>query len=100
MIRGKVKIKPTTEGKSYTQKEHLRLAFNFGDDLIFTGAIKGNHAKYECGMDYDVDVDFFTVDDEAYAMLKPKLKKGMKLVICEGKRIRGVAHLLDYTYQA
>jgi hypothetical protein len=77
------------------------LAFSFGEGLIFTGAIKGEDTVYRCGETYTVDVDFVTVDDdEAYSLLQPVLKKGMNLSICEGKRIVGVAQLLNYSYQA
>jgi hypothetical protein len=99
MLKGQVKIKPTMKGKSYEAHDHLRLAFSFGEGLIFTGAIKGEDTVYKCGETYTVD--FVTVDDdEAYSMLQPVLKNGMNLSICEGKRIVGVAQLLNYSYQA
>ena len=45
-----------------------------------------------------VDIDFFTIEDEAYNTLQPLLKSGLGLTIQEGARITGIAKLVDFTY--
>ena len=81
MLKGKLKI--TLEGRNYIAHEHFRLAFSFGKDLIFTGSVGSEHSAYLQGETYTVDVKFFTVTPEAYSILKPILKSGLDLVICE-----------------
>ena len=101
MLKGRVKIVPTLHGKNYKAHNHLRMCFLFGDDETgyrLTGSVKSQHPEYIQGNTYDVDVDFFTVTGEGYEQLKPLLKKGMRLVICEGRKIVGDANLIDYKY--
>ena len=98
MLRAKAEIQFTLEGKNYVPDNQFRIAFKFGEGLIFSGTIKSNHAEYLQGERYMTDVEFFTVEDDAYVALKPVLHKGKTLSLCAGKRILGVAVLHDYTY--
>ena len=100
MLHAKAEIQFTLEGKNYVPDDQFRIAFNFGDGLIFSGTIRSNHTEYLQGEKYLTDVEFFTVEDEAYAALQPILRKGKTLSLCAGKRILGVAVLQDYDYGA
>ena len=49
---------------------------------------------------YIVDIDFFTIEDDAFNVVSPILKSGMDFAIQEGARkIVGIAKLLDYRYE-
>jgi len=98
MLRAKAEIQFTLEGKNYVPDNHFRIAFSFGEGMIFSGTIRSNHSEYLYGKKYLTDVEFFTVGDEAYSALKPLLSKGKTLSLCAGKRILGVAVLQDYSY--
>ena len=97
MLKAKGEITFTLEGKNYTATE-LRPAFMFADDLFFTGGIKSDADMYYQGQTYIVSVEFYTVEDEAYTVLKPILKENMDMAICSGKRILGKAKLRDFEY--
>ena len=98
MLRAKAEIQFTLEGKNYIPDDQFRIAFSFGNGLIFSGTIRSDHTEYLQGEKYMTDIEFFTVEDEAYAALQPVLKKGKILSLCAGKRILGMATLQDYTY--
>jgi len=97
MLKAKGKIVFTLDGKNYTA-DQLRPAFMFAEGLLFTGGIKSDDDMYYQGKTYDVDIEFFTVEDEAFKMLKPILKDYMDLAICSGSRILGKAKLHDFEY--
>jgi len=97
MLKAKGEIVFTLENKNYTA-DQLRPAFMFAEGLLFTGGIKSNNDMYYQGQTYDVDVEFYTVENEAYTILKPLLKDFMELVICSGKRVLGKAVLHDFIY--
>ena len=97
MLKAKGEITFTLEGKNYTA-DQLRPAFMFAEGLLFTGGIKSNNDMYYQGQAYNVDVEFYTVEDEAYSLLQPLLKDFMDLVICSGKRVLGKAMLHDFVY--
>ena len=99
MLKTKAEIQFTLEGKNYTA-DQLRPAFRFADNLLFTGCISSNQDMYYQGNTYEVDVDFFTIDDGAYGLLEPILEKNMGLTICTGKRILGIAKLLEFSYSS
>jgi len=98
MLRAKAEIQFTLEGKNYIPDDQFRIAFNFGDGLIFSGTIRSNHTEYLQGEKYLTDVEFFTIEDEAYAALRPVLEQGKVVSLCAGKRILGIAVLYDYMY--
>ena len=97
MLKAKGEIMFTLDGKNYTA-DQLRPAFMFSEGLLFTGGIKSDADMYYQGKTYDVNVEFFTVEDEAYSILKPILKDCMDLAICSGSRILGKAKLRDFEY--
>ena len=97
MLKAKGEIIFTLEGKNYTA-DQLRPAFMFAEGLLFTGGIKSNNDMYYQGKAYNVDVEFYTIEDEAYSILQPLLKDYMDLAICSGKRVLGKAMLHDFTY--
>ena len=97
MLKAKGEIMFTLDGKNYTA-DQLRPAFMFAEGLLFTGGIKSDVDMYYQGQVYDVNIEFFTVEDEAYSTLKPILKENMDLAICSGRRILGKAKLRDFKY--
>lgn len=85
----------------YTAKGTLRPPFKFVEGLLFSGTIKTMDISLETFLfekEYIVDVDFYTIEDEAYEALKPYLKIGMNLIISLGSKAIGEAKLLDYEY--
>ena len=90
----------TLEGRNFdVENRTFQPPFNFGKGLLFTGTIKSGHREYLCKEKYEVDIEFFTIEDEAYEAVKPLLKPNMPLAIQEGRRILGIAKLLDYEYE-
>ncbi|GLC30962.1 hypothetical protein [Clostridium omnivorum] len=79
----------------------LRPAFDFGEDLLFSGTIKNDSSlqKYLYEKEYVVKVEFPTIEDEAYEAIKPLIKIDMDLNIQTGSKIIGKAKLLDYAYE-
>ena len=79
----------------------LRPAFNFGEDLLFSGTIKndGSVQKYLYEKEYVIEVEFPTIEDEAYEVVKPLIKIGMDLNIQTGSKTIGKAKLLEYVYK-
>jgi hypothetical protein len=98
MLKTKAEIMFTLEGRSYSGDIHLRPVFSFGKGLLFSGAITSKHDEYLQGQRYVVDINFFTIENESYEVIKPLLKTDMGLTIQEGKRIIGLAKLLDFVY--
>jgi hypothetical protein len=98
VLRAKAEIQFTLPNRSYRGSKHFRPVFRFGDGLLFSGTILSDTIEYTPNKTYLVDIDFFTIEDEAYSALKPLLKSGMGLTIQEGVRITGVAKLLDFIY--
>lgn len=82
-------------------KNILRPAFNFGEGLLFSGTIKNDstNEKYLYQSSYVVEVEFPTIEDEAYEAIQPLIKIGMNLNIQNASRIIGEAKLLDYIYK-
>jgi len=97
MLKAKGEVIFTLEGKNYTA-DQLRPAFMFAEGLLFTGGIKSDADMFYHGQTYNVDVDFYTVEEEAYSILQPIIKDFMDLTICSGKRILGKAKLHDFRY--
>jgi len=97
MLKAKGEIMFTLDGKNYTA-DQLRPAFMFAEGLLFTGGIKSDNEMYYQGQTYNVDIEFYTIEDEAYSTLKPLLKDIMDLAVCSGKRILGKAKLWDFNY--
>jgi hypothetical protein len=98
VLKGKVQITFTLEGTNYKAGEHFRVAFNFGENKLFTGQIRSSDSEYVSMREYCVDVDFFTVCDEAYEAIKHLLEDGMRLTVQAGSRVIGWAKLLSYSY--
>ena len=97
MLTANAIIKFTLEDKNYSVKP-LRVAFNFGSGLLFTGEIISEHAEYLYNETYGVNVDFFTVEEEAYAALKSVLIPGIGVTLQAGSRILGTAELSNFIY--
>ena len=97
MLKAKGEITFTLDGKNYTA-DQLRPAFMFAEDLLFTGGIKSDADMYYQGETYVVNIEFYTVEDEAYSVLKPILRENMDLAICSGKRVLGKAKLREFEY--
>jgi hypothetical protein len=98
MLKAKAEVQFTLPDRIYHGSKHFRPVFRFGDGLLFSGTIIGDAIEYTPNKTYLVDIDFFTVEKEAYSALQPLLKTGMGLTIQEGSRITGIAKLLDFTY--
>jgi hypothetical protein len=99
MLKAKAEIMFTLENKNYLNNSKLQPVFNFGKDLLFSGTIKSDDKEYLYRKKYEVDIDFFTIYGEAYDAVKPALKPDMGLTIQAGKRILGIAKLIDYKYE-
>ena len=98
MLTANAIIKFTLEDKNYSVKP-LRVAFNFGSGLLFTGEIISEHAEYLYNETYGVNVDFFTVEEEAYTALKSVLISGIGVTLQAGSRILGTAELNNFVYE-
>jgi len=98
MLTAEAAIRFTLENKSYSVKP-LRVAFNFGPGLLFTGEIISEHKEYSYNETYGVNVDFFTVEDDAYAALQPVLMPVMGVTMQAGSRILGTAELSNFVYK-
>ncbi|MCL2015382.1 MAG: hypothetical protein FWG68_03940 [Defluviitaleaceae bacterium] len=98
MLKAKAKIKFTLEGKNYANDSEFRIAFRFADNLIFSGHVISDNEIYFANTEYDVRIQFFTVEDEAYNALTPILSTNDILAMCAGKRILGTAKLIDYSF--
>jgi len=98
MLKAKGDIIFTLEGSDYTASDHFRVAFSFGSGLLFSGAIKSDNKQYTQGQTYHVDIEFFTIEDEAYELVKPNLVDVLDTVMCAGSRILGLAKLTDFVY--
>ena len=97
MLTANATIKFTLQDKSYSVKP-LRVAFNFGSGLLFTGEIISEHAVYSYNEAYGVSIEFFTVEDDAYSVIQPILTPGIGVTMQAGSRILGTAELSNFTY--
>ena len=100
MLKAKAEIQFTLHGRNYRGGKHFRPVFKFGDGLLFSGSIISENDEYIYNKPYTVDIEFFTIENEAYNALLPILQPGMGITIQEGSKITGIATLLDYTYVA
>ena len=98
MLRAKGEINFTLKGNNYIASDQFRIAFSFGDGMIYSGTIKSNNNEYCQGQTYNVDIEFFTVDNNAYSLLEHVLSKEMETVMCAGSKILGIAKLSDFRY--
>ena len=99
MLKAKGEIQFTIEGKNYQASNQFRIAFKFGDGSLFSGAIISKEKEYLQGQTYNVDIEFFTIDDEAYNAIKPTLGDELDSVMCAGRKILGVAKLRNFEYK-
>lgn len=78
----------------------LRPAFNFGQDLLFSGTIiyEGSTEKYLVLKDYIVGIDFSTITNEAYTYIKSSIEIGMYLNIQLASKVIGEARMIDFVY--
>ena len=100
MLKAKAEIKFTLQGQNYVGGKHFRPVFRFADGLLFSGTVVSENAEYVYDRPYLVDLEFFTIDDEAFAAIQPIISTGMGLTIQAGARIIGIATLLEFTYAA
>ena len=99
MLMAKGEIMFTLQGNNYTASNHFRVAFSFGDGLLFSGTIKSNDGEYIQGQVYHVDIEFFTIEDEAFELIRSNLKNEFDTAMCAGSRILGIAKLTDFVYE-
>ena len=99
MLRAKAEIVFTLDGKNYKARDDFRVPFNFGEGLIFSGNIIGqSEDNYICNNKYLVNIDFFTIEDEAYEAVAPLLKTNMTIPMQAGRQLLGKAKLLEFSY--
>ena len=99
MLKAKAEIQFTIDGREFNKK-YFRPTFNFGNDLLFSGNLISDEDVYLHNHRYTVEIDFFTIEDDAFNVVSPFLKYGMDIAIQEGARkIVGIAKLLDYRYE-
>ena len=86
--------------KGYSTKYILRPAFNFGRNLLFSGSIKNtsNVEVYLYNEKYEVDVEFPTIEDEAYEFVQPLLEIGKLITIQNASLVIGEAVILSFEY--
>jgi len=100
MLKIKAEIMFTIPNQSYSGRQYpLRPTFNFGKGFLFSGTIKSAYNEYLYGQIYFVDVEFPTIECEAYDCIQHLVKIGMNLVIQIGLRIIGTAKLIDFVYE-
>ena len=97
MLNANAIIRFTLENKNYSVKP-LRVTFNFGPGLLFSGEIISDHEVYVYNKTYKVNVDFFTIEDEAYEALQPVLMSVTGVIMQAGSRILGTAELSNFNY--
>ena len=100
MLMAKAEIVFTLSDKNYTSRDDFRVPFNFGEDLLFSGNIKSNHKEYVFNEKYLVEIEFFTIEGEAYETVKHLLIEGKTIVMQTGSRPLGKAKLLEFSYVA
>ena len=100
MLKAKAEIMFTLFDKNYIARSDFRVPFNFGEDLLFSGNIKSNYDEYINNEKYIVDVEFFTIEGEAYEAVKHLLKIGKTIAMQTGSRLLGKAKLLEFDYVA
>ena len=99
MLKAKAEIQFTLENRNFNSR-YFRPIFNFGNGLLFTGFLKSDHNNYLYNEKYMVNIDFFTIKDEAYGAVQPLLKDGMDMAIQEGaNKIVGIAKVWDFAYE-
>jgi len=99
MLNAKAEIAFTLEGRNYSGGKYpLRPTFRFGEGLLFSGNIKSGVDEYLYNKTYMVDIEFFTIDEDSYSVIKPYLSEGVDLVMQEGSQIIGLAKLSSFTY--
>lgn len=98
MLKAKAIIRFTLQGRNYEATRQLRPAFNLGDDLLFSGNILSENTQYLYNIEYTVDIEFFTIEDEAYVAVSPLLSEGMTVAMQEGSRLIGIAKLYNLEY--
>ena len=74
------------------------MPFNFGEDLLFSGNIKSIHKEYLNNEKHLVDIEFFTIEGEAYEAVRHLLHTGNTIAMQTGSRLLGKAKLLDLDY--
>ena len=100
MLKAKAEIVFTLSDKNYTAREDFRVPFNFGEDLLFSGNIISAHDEYVFNEKYLVDIEFFTIEGEAYEAVKHLLQTGNTIAMQTGSRLLGKAKLLGFDYVA
>ena len=100
MLRAKAEIVFTLFDRNYIAREDFRVPFNFGEDLLFSGNIKSNHEEYVFNEKYLVDIEFFTIEGEAYDAVKHLLQVGNTIAMQTGSRLLGKAKILEFDYVA
>ena len=99
MLKAKAEIKFTLQGKNYEASNQFRPVFRFDEGLLFSGTVISDDNEYISNKKYDVDVEFFTVKNEAYNVLQHILHNNMGVTIQAGSKIIGVATLTDFVYE-
>ena len=100
MLKAKAEIVFTLSDKNYTARTDFRVPFNFGEDLLFSGNIISDHTEYVNNEKYLVDIEFFTIEGEAYEAVKHLLHTGITIAMQAGSRLLGKAKLLEFDYVA
>jgi len=100
MLKAKAEIIFTLSNKNYIARDDFRVPFNFGDDLLFTGNIKSDQKEYLYNEKYQVEIEFFTIEGEAYEAVKHLLQADRMIAMQTGSRLLGKAKLLELDYVA
>jgi len=100
IIEAKIKFHKNSLEKDLCTENILRPAFNFGGNWLFSGTIKamGNESYFKLGEEYDVKVEFPTIEGEAREIAETLIYEDCTFTIQTGAKIIGSGVLYYYVF--
>ncbi|MFD2334599.1 hypothetical protein ACFSR7_35600 [Cohnella sp. GCM10020058] len=101
MLLLKAKVMFEGHKNNLSTKIALRPGVNFGNGLIFSGDIKpiGGVGDFLVLNEwYEVDIEMFTVEEEAFQAIGHLVKNGNPIVFQVGNRKVGRGEIIEYLY--
>jgi|LGOV01.1.fsa_nt_gb hypothetical protein len=101
IVRANIKFYKNEIKYNLSTERALRPAFDFGNGMLFSGELKPDQELKEIvpGIEYELDISFFTIDNEAYEAVSRFIKKGSNLKIHTGSKIIGEGCIKNFTYE-
>jgi hypothetical protein len=99
-IRAKIEFYSDKLSHNLSTQNELRPGFNFGNNFIFSGTIIADKDVDEIirGNEYEVTVEFPTIEKEAYSAIKYLISFGILIQIQNASKIIGKGEILDFKY--